>query len=293
MAAVSHATPDQAPAEVALLGVCGAVLIAVVAAVIRRGRARGWRHDRALQDVARSDRWAGTEPGVTMDGGNDGDTPRPRLAPGMLAAAAAVIIVAGGVGAAVVVLGSQHGAAGQRSAAADVNPVPGQAQAPVAPAGGPAPGKRPAKGADAAASPGGKGPGHGGSAGTSAGRGGSGSGSPGSQSTSTPASTAPPGTLSVPSTAHCIGVTTYSCSFTIAAVGGAVSYAVSAPGGGVSITNASGTLTAGQNALIRVNMTAASVVGYVTVSPGDATVTFTFPQPRPSPCEVKPPLQCP
>jgi len=291
VAAVSHAVPDRAPAEVALLGVCGAVLIAVAAAVIRSGRVRGWRPSRAVPDTAQVRPVTPAEPEVLRDSGRDTDSSTRRVGAGLLASAVAAIVAAGGVATAVVVLGG-HATVGRGSAPiAAISPLPGQA--PVMPASGStAPRQHLAKGAHSAAS---SGPGTSGHGGTAA----SGSGSahtPGGQTTSPSSPTTsppPPGTLSLPSTARCLGLTTYICSFTVTAVGGAAGYSVSAPGGGVSITNASGTLGSGQNAIVRVSMPVDSAVGYVTVNPGGATVSFIFPAPRPSPCQVRPPLQCP
>jgi hypothetical protein len=53
-AASSHAAPDRAPGEIALLGVFFAVLIAVAAVVIRRGPVRGSRPRRGLLDAVRA-----------------------------------------------------------------------------------------------------------------------------------------------------------------------------------------------------------------------------------------------
>jgi hypothetical protein len=63
MAAVSSAAAsDRAPAEIALLGVCCALLVGVAALVVRRMRVRGWRPRRAPQQVRPSDGEAETVP---------------------------------------------------------------------------------------------------------------------------------------------------------------------------------------------------------------------------------------
>jgi hypothetical protein len=85
-AAAPPAGSDRAPAEIALLGVGGAVLIAVVAVGIRRVRVRGWRPGGGLVDDSRV---------------------RPRLhrRAGLLVPAVAVVVLAATLGAAVVLGG--------------------------------------------------------------------------------------------------------------------------------------------------------------------------------------------
>jgi uncharacterized membrane protein YgcG len=210
-AASSHSAPDRAPGEVALLGVCCAVLIAVAAAVVRRGRARRWLPGRALVDVVRASRRTGAEEAAVGDGPDDArvcDT-RPDLAQlddlragcaedaepavvvdgdsasgfrwhpqtGVLVPAAAVILLACGMSMAVVIVGSRHSPASHGSAAAGLDPGPGQLQTASASATtSPQPGKHPANGTHAAAS---SGPRKYPSNGTAAAASGSGSGSSG------------------------------------------------------------------------------------------------------------------
>lgn len=322
--AVSHAGPDRAPGEVALLGVCGAALVAIAAVVIRRGRVRRWRPGRALGNAARASRgpspekaavrdgpddsgvgdtrpdpaWlddvrAGSaehaEPDAIVDGGESAGGSRWRPQAGVLVPAAVVVLLAGGIGMAVVMGGSGHGPASGGSAAAGVDPVPGQLQSASASPTSPRPGKHPANGAHAAASPGpGKSPGHGGAA-AAAGSGSASSGSSGSSHTPASPATSPPANsppsapaLVLPSQSIELQPTTsldpaYVGSFTITAEGGAVSYTITVPsaagGTDVTITPSSGTLSDGQQATITVSMDLPA--SYVTVSPG-GTVQFTW-----------------
>jgi hypothetical protein len=60
-AASSDAVADRVPGEVALLGVCGAVVVALAALMIRRARARRWRLVRGHLDAARAARAVAAE----------------------------------------------------------------------------------------------------------------------------------------------------------------------------------------------------------------------------------------
>jgi hypothetical protein len=318
-AAVSHAAPDRAPGEVALLGVCGATLVAIAALVIRRGRVRRWRPGRPLLDVVRVSRrtsaekaavgdgpddgrvggvppdraqldaaragWAeDAEPAAALDGDDSAGGGRWRPQAGALVAAAAVILLACGLGLAVVMGGSGHRLASPGSAAAGVDPGPGQQQTASASATtSPRPGKHPANGAHAAASPGpGKSPSHGGTAAASGPGSGSSSHPPTRPATSPPASPPPAPTLVLPAQPIELQPTTsldpaYVCSFTITAEGGTLSYTIAVPaaagGTDVTITPSSGTLSGGQQATITVSMDLPA--SYVTVNPG-GTVQFTW-----------------
>jgi hypothetical protein len=321
-AAVSPAAPDRAPGEVALLGVCGAALVAVAALLIRRGRVRRWRPGRALLDAVRGNRRTSVEKTAVGDGPDDSDVCATRPDPawlddvragsaedadpdavvdadgsadgsrwrpqaGVLVPAAVVVLLAGGIGMAVVMGGSGHGRASGGSAAAGVDPGPGQLQSANASPSSPRPGKHPANGAHAAASPGpGKSPGHGGAA-AATGSGSSGSSAsphtPTSPATSPPANSPPSApTLVLPAQSIELQPTTsldpaYVGSFTITAEGGAVSYTIAVPtaagGTDVTITPSSGTLSEGQQATITVSMDLPA--SYVTVDPG-GTVQFTW-----------------
>jgi len=320
-AAVSQAGPDRAPAEVALLGVGAAALIAVTAVVIRRGRVRRWRPGRALLNAVRAGRRTSADKAAVGDRPDDGrfrDT-RPDLAQpddvragaepdgddaagarrwrpqaGVLVPAAAVILLASGMGMAVVMGGSGHGPASRGSAAAGVDPGPGQPLVTVTPSGGdPAPGKHPAKAARAATPASGHPSGRGAAAASGAGFGSSSShpAGPGAPAPSTGPGTGSGGTtpppaqpaLVLPAGPIELQPTTslnpeYVCSFTITAEGGTVSYTIAAPaaagGTNITITPSSGTLTSGQQATITVSMDLPA--SYVTVSPGAGTVQFTW-----------------
>ena len=357
--ASSHSPPDRAPGEVALLVVCGAVLIAVAAALIRRGRVRRWRPGRALlyavRNAVRTSRRTSPEEAAVGDGPDDGqvcDSPagpaqldaapdgssedpgpdawsedlgpdavedgddavgsvRWRPQAGVLVPAAAVILLACGMGMAVVMGGSGHNTASRSSAAAGVDPGSGQLQTASASATtSPRPGKQPTKGAHAAASPGpGTPPGQRGAGATSgsgsaqpggsggSGAAGGGTSAPGGPGTSAPAGPPPPGTLEglpssfVPCTAASDSASIYTCSFSFTAEGGPVSYTVSAPDDplsdfGIAITNASGTLAAGQQATVTVTVTVegqdlgnAPTEPNVTVNPGGIPVGLDVPPP--------------
>lgn len=333
-AASPHSAPDRAPGEVALLGLCGAALIAVAAVVIRRGRARRWRRGPTLLDVVRASRRTSAQKTAGGDGPDDdriGDTrpdlpqlddvwagsaedPEPdavadddavggsrwRPQAGVLVPAAAIILLVCGLGMAVVMGGSRHSTASRGSAAAGVDPGPGQSQIASASATtSPQPGKHPANGTHAAASPGpGKSPSNGAAAAGSSGSGssgtsgaaGSGASGAGGRGTSGAGGGPPtPGTLDgLPSSpVVCTGLspTAYSCNFTFRAEGGPVNYEVLEPASEepdfvMTIANGGGTLQADSTAAITVTITPeglgqADTAPYVTVNPGGATVSFT------------------
>jgi uncharacterized membrane protein YgcG len=267
----------------------------------------GWSHDPA------PDGWS-EEPGpdAVEDGDDTVGSVRWRPQAGVLVPAAGVILLACGMGMAVVMGGSGHDTASRSSAAAGVDPTLGQLQTASASAtASPRPGKQPAKGAHAAASPGpGTSPGHGDSAAASgsgsaqpggsggSGSAGSGSSAPGGSGTSAPAGPPPPGTLEglpssfVPCTAASDSALIYTCSFSFTAEGGPVSYTVSAPDDplsdfGIAISNASGTLAAGQQATVTATVTVEGQGGLgnaptepnVTVNPGGITVGLDVPPP--------------
>jgi hypothetical protein len=289
-AAVSHAAPDRAPGEIALLGVGGAALVAVAAVAIRRGRVRRWRPGRALLNAVRASRRTSAEPDAAVDGHDAAGGLRWRPQARVLVPAAAVILLASGIGMAVVMAGSGHGPASRGSAATAASPQAGQPPVTIAPAGtSPAPGRHPAKAARAASPSPGHPSGRGAAAAGGAGSGSSpsrpaGPGAPG-PNTRPGSTTSPPPqpTLGLPGQAIELQPTTslnpeYVGSFTITAEGGTVSYTIAAPaaagGTNITITPSSGTLTAGQQATITVSMDLPA--SYVTVSPGAGTVQFTW-----------------
>jgi hypothetical protein len=292
------------PAEVALLGVCCAVLIAVAAVVIRRGRARRPLPRRITSDIVHDVGDAHTE-ADTVAQGPDGAAGAPPAGPRatVLVAAATAIAVIVGAAVAVLVVHDQ-GAASRHSNTAAVGPGPGLDPA----TGGGAPaatksasGKHPAKAAHAAGSPG---PGkHPAKAGTAAAAGGSGSGGGAPASPASAQTTPPPGagTFTVPSSVRLTAVqagVTYSASFTVTAGNVPVTYTAAEPSGEdgdytISIPNASGTLTAaGQTETVTVSVTVLDDIEdpYVTMNNG-ATVTFTYPAVKIPTCPPK--LPCP
>jgi hypothetical protein len=309
-AAVSHAAPDRAPAEVALLGVCFAVLIAVVAVVIRRSLVRR-RFPRRVPldavravpatpaqpdaaDVAAAETAAevtaagrgAAEPQAAPAGENGPGSPRLRAA----VLASVGVLLAGGI-AAVVVLGSGQSRAGRGNSA---SPLPGQPAAtnvPTAASSGPGKHRNPRAGQS---------PGH--RSGAAASDSGSDSGSsstPAPTGPTTSAPTSPPHTTPPSSSAGTLSIqpsglipltgeglsTTYTGSFTITAVGGPVSgYTVtelSSETGDITFTiaNAShGPMQAGQTETVTVGVPAVvSFTPYVVVDPGGTMVGFTYP----------------
>lgn len=203
VAASSHGESGRLPAEVALLIVCAAVLIAVATPLIRRAGSRRTERlpaeDARLADAEDAQEAAAESQDDTVgpdqdSTGSDGNPHNPgsaergsaaHLRPATLVPAAAVLVVAC-VAAALVLAGGGHSTARRGNPSAAGGLAPGQPAYPGGPAGtSPAPGKHPPKGAHAAAS---RGPGHGGADGASpapgrtASHGGTGSGSLGSGS---------------------------------------------------------------------------------------------------------------
>jgi uncharacterized membrane protein YgcG len=295
--APSQAESDQAPAEIALLGVCFAVLLALVAMVIRRGRARRWRPSQAVLKVVRAGRRTVAEPmpDDMRDGQNGMDGVRWRPAAGALITAAIVLVLVGSLTTAVYLLGGGPHTASRGSVAAAPTPVPGQTAAPVAPAAGsPTPAKHPARGA-ASPRPGlpssqrGGATSSGSASGSSTGQSSSGPNSPG-HSSSGPSSPPPAPALGLPS-----GVIQtepnnfgeYAGEFTLTATGGPVSYTISEPTSNedyyvATIEPNSGTVTPGQPVTVLVYISVTSALEFITgpalvitVNPG-GTVQFAF-----------------
>lgn len=232
------------------------------------------------------------------------------MEPTMLVAAAAALALVIGLVVAVAVAGSSHRAAGRHvTAAAAGNAGTGQPGEPFAPGGAGTPSPRKARGHGSGPAGRGSGPANGGPAkGGAARRGAANSGSGGSGGSSSPsspgtstsggqgssggagsipaaASTPPPpqGTLTgYPTQLACPSKETYQCSFVITATGGTVSYTVSEPASevplwNIEIENPAGTLTAGQQKTIGLNMEAIDYYNQpapvdVTLNPGAITV---------------------
>lgn len=303
MAASAHSAADRAPAEVALLGVCCAVLIGAAAVVIRRSRALRRRPSSAPHDVVPRTGEAGAEP-ITTVCGPDGTGPYPvpqypDAVPGMRTArahrvhgadnparvtarawAAAAIVLAIGTATAVLMVhgngAPDNGPVGSRNVVAAISPAAVQdpattAPAATSPAGSPAASP---SGSRSSAAPGHK------------------PSSPATTAPSTPAPAQPPaGTLSGPASVEMVALeqgVTYTAEFTITAEAGQVTYSASEPASedsdySISITSAgTGTLQAGQEQTVTATVTVLDRVSdpYVSLSPGGAAVTFVFPPVR-------------
>jgi hypothetical protein len=310
-AASSPAGSDRAPAEVALLGVCCAVLVGVVAALVRRGRVRHWRPGRKLRDAIQTDHppeSAADTPDAPVDGAREASRPQLLLRPTLVVLAAAVVLLGGTVSAAVILTRGSHRSTDRGNAAAAASPVPGLTAATSAPAASsPPPGKHPAKSARGAVSPGpGQSPGQAGAAATA----GSGSpassgsaGSSGSSGSPGPSSPAPTLALSTRNVALAlqadspsgIVVWNYAGSFDVSAVSGPVTFTISEPAGEKNYfevwdanvtykdlsTGQTLTDTAQPGDPVTVSVWLPATSGFappydITVNPGGATVTFTL-----------------
>jgi hypothetical protein len=229
-----------------------------------------------------------TDTPAAVVAGRDG-AGNPRRAAALVAAAVAILLV-GGMGAAVFLVGTAHGTATRRTIAA-ADPAIGQDPAVPGPAAGsPSPGKHHGDGAatGSTGSASGSPPAAGSHSASSA-------SSPAGAGTSSTGTTPPPspGTLGglppepVQLDQPGVAATVFTTSFTFTAEGGPVSYAISVPSDmqsfyTITVDPASGTLEAGQQATINVEVI---LVGEgsdpgppsVTLNPGGVAITFKFP----------------